>query len=281
MPRALACALYPTLVALLACNASPRLAAEPSAPQATAPAEPAPAPAVTASSAPAHGAPDPRLPIVGDPLGLLSRPAPSQVESASARQAKAQRGFDPGALMASANLAPQTTVPLERDPRAVARAAQAMAEPAQRAVPHTRGPVVVQEKSAAEVIGGVRKSAPRPHVLFLYASYCRACRNVLPNFLPLVQYYKGRNVLFTAASVDRDLSSYESYAPVLNGVLPPVLIRSEGETRNELIRAGLSFSGDSYSIPLVAVFDKGHRLVRQGGSNEFARLAQTLDGLIQ
>jgi hypothetical protein len=102
---------------------------------------------------------------------------------------------------------------------------------------------------------------------------------VFPNFLPLVQYYRGRGVQFTAASIDRDASAYESYASVLNGVLAPVLIRSEGQTRGELERAGLSFSGEGFSIPLVAVFDKAHRLVRQGGSGELAKLPQTLDGL--
>jgi hypothetical protein len=45
------------------------------------------------------------------------------------------------------------------------------------------------------------------------------------------------------------------------------------------VRAGLSLQSDHYSIPLVAVFDKAHRLVRQGGGRELARLARTLDEL--
>jgi hypothetical protein len=285
MLRALSRALSPTLFVLLACNAAPQLAAEPRATKATVATEPGPAPVTTTAPAPANGAPDPRLPIVGDPLGLLSRAPPSKAESVAKPSAKENKGrFDPGALMASANLAPQTMVPLERDPRAVARAALAMADSAQKApeaAPRVRDPLLVREKSAAEVIGGVRKSAARPHVLFLYASYCRACRNVLPNLLPLVQYYRPRNVLFTAASVDNDPSAYERYAHVLNGVLPPVWIRAEGQTQKELVRAGLAFSGDTYSIPLLAVFDKNHRLVRQGGGSEIARLPQTLDALSQ
>jgi hypothetical protein len=182
--------------------------------------------------------------------------------------------------MASAQRAPQTIVTSERDPRAVARATQAMAEPRKLSSSARAGFVPVREVSASELLGGIRKSAARPHVLFLYAAYCPACRHVLPDFLPLVQYYRQRNVLFTAASVDRDASAYADYAPVLNGVLPPVWIRPEGETRKELIRAGLSI-GDSYGIPLVAVFDKAHRLVRQGGSEELSQLSRTLDSLVQ
>lgn len=279
MSRALSRSLAPAVLALLACKASPTLTVEPAPAQAAVPVDVAPTPALKAEAPATPGAPDPSLPIVGDPLGLLSRPAPRAKTAAVKEEAK---GFDPGALMASTKLAPPTQVPLERDPRAVARGAAAMSEAAPKprsSVSHVQGPIVVQEKSAAEVIGGVKRSAQRPHVLLLYAAYCRACRNVLPNFLPLVEYYRPRGVLFTAASVDADANAYESYAPVLKGILPPVLIRSEGQTLKELQRAGLSFSGNGYSIPLVAVFDRSRKLVKQGGSGEIARLAQTLDTL--
>ncbi len=276
MTRASTRALLP-LFALLACDASQRLAPEQLAPKPealAAPAVPEPAPV---AAAPTDGKPDPNLPIVGDPLGLLSRPDP-RAEAPGARPAAPQQRFDPGALMAAARATP--TLVQERDPRAVARAAQAMAEQPRRTSSAPSTGVAIQEKSAADVIGSIKRSSARPHVLFLYAAYCAACRDVLPNFLPLVEHY-AKSVSFTAASIDRDRDAYERYAPVLRGVLPPVLIRSEGTTRQELVRAGLSFDGEGFSIPLLAVFDKGHRLVRQGGGRELARLARTLDELSQ
>jgi len=277
MTRASTRALLP-LFALLACDAPARLTPEQLAPKPEALAAPAPTPEpARVASTPADGKPDPNLPVVGDPLGLLSRPQP-RADAPGAQAPAPQPRFDPGALMAAARATP--TLVQERDPRAVARGTQAMVEQPRRTSSAPSAGVPVQEKSAAELIGSIKRSSARPHVLFLYAAYCGACREVLPNFLPLVEHY-GKSVSFTAASIDRDRDAYERYAPVLRGVLPPVLIRSEGMTRQELVRAGLSFDGDGFSIPLLAVFDKGHRLVRQGGGRELARLARTLDELSQ
>jgi thiol-disulfide isomerase/thioredoxin len=232
----------------------------------------------------ADGAPDPSLPIVGDPLGLLSRPAAAAPTSpARARAAKEPGGFDPGALMNSASSAAETKVELERDPRAVARALAALDdsnEARQGATPQGKSAQPIQQKSAADVFGSIRRGASQPHVLFLYAAYCPGCRKVMPQFLPLVTHYKARGVQFTAASVDRDPSMYENYAPVLGGVLPPVLIRSEGTTASEMRRAGLSVSGDSFSIPLVALFDRTRKMVMQGGSAAVAKLPRELDSLL-
>jgi len=285
-------ALTPTCLLLLACKSPLGLEAEPPAPQ-SAPTVVAPAlqvvpPGSEARASPhigAHenGAPDPHLPVVGDPLGLLSRPAPASAPAPPALAAKTS-GFDPGALMRSAQDVPETKVELERDPRAVARAAAALQESSAprptSALPRNVAAQPVEEKSAAEVFGSIRRGAARPHVLFLYAAYCPGCRKVMPSFLPLVHYYKPRGVQFTAASVDRDRLRYEDYAPVLGGVLPPVLIRSEGSTASEMRRAGLTVAGDSFSIPLVALFDKTRRLVMQGGGATMARLPQALDGLL-
>lgn len=258
-----------------------------------APAEPpglTPVPAQPAVAAPQNvpalavannGAPDPNLPIVGDPLGLLSRPSAS-APSAPVRAAQTTDRFDPGALMNNAASAPETKVELERDPRAVARGLSAINEPskAPSLAPAGGRSVPIQEKSAADVFGGIRRGASQPHVLFLYAAYCPGCRKVMPQFLPLVTHYKARGVQFTAASVDRDAGMYEGYAPVLGGVLPPVLIRSEGKTASEMRRAGLTLSGDSFSIPLVAVFDKARKIVMQGGSAAVAKLPSQLDALL-
>jgi thiol-disulfide isomerase/thioredoxin len=165
----------------------------------------------------------------------------------------------------------------------VARAVAALNEPTKArplATAPSTSPLPIQEKSAAEVFGSIQRGASRPHVLFLYAAYCPGCRQVMPEFLPLVQHYKPRGVQFTAASVDRDPVMYQGYAPVLGGVLPPVLIRSEGSTASEMRRAGLTVSGNSFSIPLVALFDKTRRIVMQGGGAAFAKLPRQLDDLL-
>ena len=184
--------------------------------------------------------------------------------------------------MASAALAPPTRIEVERDPRAVARVQVELAEERPRATAPSPARVAVQEKRASEVLGSVRAGGARPHVLYLYASYCKACRNVLPSFLELVRAYRARGVRFTAASVDQRAAQFEDYAPALGGVLPALWIKPEGPgvTLRELRRAGLNLPEDGFSIPLFAVFDSAHRLVSQGNTRELPRLPETLDTLL-
>jgi thiol-disulfide isomerase/thioredoxin len=265
-------------VAVLGCERPDTLAPE------LTPTQPPPAtlervsPPPTPSPDVAQGAPDPRLPIVGDPLGLLSRPpaaAPRQPKPAEARPTT----FDPGALMASAALAPPTKIEVERDPRAVARGQLELAAERPRTPSPSPAGVAVQAKSASEVLGSLRADAARAQVLFLYASYCKACRNVLPSFLDLVRAYRQRGVRFTAASVDQDEEQLAAYAPALGGVLPAIWIKPEGVTLRELRRAGLNLPQETYAIPLFAVFDRAHRLVSQGNTRELSHLPSTLDEL--
>ena len=183
--------------------------------------------------------------------------------------------------MASAALDPPTKIEVERDPRAVARGQLELAAERPRPSPSPAG-VTVQEKRAAEVLGSLRGDGARAQVLFLYASYCKACRNVLPSFLDLVRAYRPRGVRFTAASVDQHEEQLAAYAPALGGVLPVVWIKPEGPgvTLRELRRAGLNLPEDTYSIPLFAVFDRARRLVSQGHTRELHRLPTTLDELL-
>ncbi|HEX6239511.1 MAG TPA: hypothetical protein VFZ61_01405, partial [Polyangiales bacterium] len=108
-----------TLCALAACNApaapAPPLSRESSAqPSPQLPALQAAAPKQASAG---NSGVDPRLPVVGDPLGLLSRP--STPDTARTQRAGEARP-DPGALMAS--VTGSTGQPaLERDARAVAR----------------------------------------------------------------------------------------------------------------------------------------------------------------
>ena len=274
----LACLLF--YAASLGCERQNSLAPEPqpaqAPPAALEPVTPAPPPA----PAVAAGAPDPRLPIVGDPLGLLSKP-PAAAQHPEPTQARPET-FDPGALMASAALAPPTKLDIERDPRAVARGQVEQAKEHPRPALPGAASVTVQEKRAAEVLGSLRNGGAPAQVLYLYASYCKACRNVLPSFLELVRAYRARGVRFTAASVDYHAEPFADYAPALAGVLPAIWIKREepGTLLRELQRIGLNLPEGSFAIPLFAVFDRSQRLVSQGNTRELHRLPSTLDGLL-
>lgn len=263
------------LMLLGACAPTPRQ--EPIA--AEAPPAKAPANEPYRPQAQRNGAPDPKLPIVGDPLGLLSKPRANGAPDAAVIQVRnAPRAFDPGALMASGQVEP-TRVERERDPRAIARVQAELARSQKpRVVSNTVS--VIEEKSAREVLGAIQNGAARPHVLFLYASYCGACRSVMPAFVDLARTFKQRGVLFTAASVDEDRDAFAQYAPVLGGALPAVWIRPEGTTRDELKRLGLKLEANGYSIPLFALFDQRRRLIAEGHARELHNLPRALDELL-
>lgn len=214
---------------------------------------------------------DPRLPVVGDPLGLLSKPpAPSAKTGGRAQGAK----LDPAALMASPGARPNSAPSPEATP------ARQRSGDVERPALRARGPVQVKEKSAHEVVRRASQGGARAHVLFLYASYCKACRGVMPTFMQLVRTYKGRGVAFTAASVDHDPDAFASYAGVLEGALDAFWIRSDGTTRAELKSAGIKLPNDVFSIPLFAVFAGQRRPVAQGNSRELSQLPATLDELL-
>jgi hypothetical protein len=171
---------------------------------------------------------------------------------------------------------------IERDPRAVARGESHLSE---RAPPRpalgTQAAAQIQEASAQQVVRRASQGGARAHVLLLYASYCKACRGVLPGFVQLARAYKSRGVAFTAASVDGDPQAFAAYAGVLEGAMEPFWIRPDGTTRAELKRAGIRLADDnSFAIPLFAVFAGQNRLVAQGNSRELRDLPRTLDKLL-
>lgn len=225
---------------------------------------------------------DPRLPVVGDPLGLLSKSktAPA-MPTAGAKPGAAH--LDPAALMANIQVEHPTEVPPERDPRAIARGqAGAVDRTLAPSSKPASGSVQVQEKSAKEIVRRATQGGARAHVLLLYASYCKACRHVMPSFVQLVRSYKSKGVAFTAASLDEDPEAFAAYAAVLEGTMEPFWIRSQGPgtTRIELTRAGIVLPDNMLSIPLFAVFAGQNRLVAQGHSSELRNLPRTLDTLL-
>lgn len=253
------------LLALAGCErrAAPALSADTPLSAALPPPAPAPALQVPTTPAPTTSAgTDPRLPVLGDPLGLLSRPPPASAHQPSARPRAG--ALDPSALMAGV-------------PGPAAASAELTARPG--AAPN-RAPSALQEKTARDVVRRASQGGARVHVLLLYASYCKACRSAMPRFVQLARAYKARGVAFTAASVDRDREAFAAYASVLEDALEPLWILPDTGTKAELARAGIALPNDSFSIPLFAVFAGQNRLVAQGNSRELNDLPSTLDGLL-
>jgi thiol-disulfide isomerase/thioredoxin len=261
-----------TLLGWTGCETAPA-AAPPLTPQLESPPEPNAAlrSAVAPSVFRSPSGVDPSLPVVGDPLGLLSKPP------RAGRGAKASPGrLDPAALMADPSAkAPSAVVANQADSTQQRKAGAGDEE---RARQSKSGKVRIQEKSAQEVVRRASQGGARVHVLLLYASYCKACRSEMPAFVQLVRSYKSRGVAFTAASVDGDPEAFAAYAAALEGTTEPYWIRSDGSTRAELTRAGIQLPNNTFSIPLFAVFAGQRRLVAQGHSLD--SLPGTLDALL-
>jgi hypothetical protein len=261
------------LLLALGCGSADTLREESAEQRGTAVAEarpveaPAPAPEPVATTPPA---PKP-LPTLGDPLGLLSRKQPGSDKLDNDKL----RAMDPGALMGS-DMAP-TVVKLERDPRAVKRSIIESPKPRAGTATTLRA-AGVREISAASLMQRVRGSGA-PQVLYVHASYCKACRASLPRLLKMVEAYQGRGVRFTAASVDSDANVFADYAPALQGLLEPLWISRDGTLRDTLASAGVAVNADSISIPLFAVF-RERRVVAQGHSRQLRDLPTILDGLL-
>jgi thiol-disulfide isomerase/thioredoxin len=272
----LAAYLSLTLLSVAGCDAgarapAPALSAE--TPVDVAPrAEPAPAPAPTGAGT------DPRLPVLGDPLGLLSRPAAGGTAPRASAEPRASK-LDPSSLMGSAPGARSAVNEPARDARAVERARAELAARAPAPAAAVRAPL--QEKSAQEVVRRASQGGARVHVLLLYASYCRACRGVMPSFVQLARAYKARGVAFTAASIDGDREAFAAYAAVLEEALEPIWIVPDSGTKAALKRAGVKLPDDSLSIPMFAVFAGQNRVVAQGHSRELRELPGTLDALLK
>jgi thiol-disulfide isomerase/thioredoxin len=256
---------------VLACSSGEELRVEPSAPAHVAQgAASADDPPRELEPTPAQPAPAKPLPTLGDPLGLLSKPTAERDRKAAARELA--ESLDPGALRSDE----PTVVTLERDPRAVRRGQERSERSAASARPGRAAGL--RETSASSLLMRVRQTAT-PHVLYLHASYCKACRNVLPRLLETAEKYEKRGVRFSAASVDRDESLFAAYAPALRGVLEPLWITPDGTLGDALRASGLAIEGNSFAIPLVAVF-RARRVVMQGHSREVRELPATLDGML-
>jgi thiol-disulfide isomerase/thioredoxin len=264
-----------TLLALAGCDSGARAPAP--ALSAETPLDVAPAARAEPAPAPTSAGTDARLPVLGDPLGLLSKPVAGGTAAPPIGAPRAGK-LDPAALMGSAPGAQPAAAELARDPRAVERARAELAARAPTPAAGVRAPL--QEKSAQEVVRRASQGGARVHVLLLYASYCGACRGVMPSFVQLARAYKARGVAFTAASVDDDREAFAAYAAVLEEALEPIWILPDSGTKAELKRAGIKLPDDSLSIPMFAVFAGQNRVVAQGHSRELRDLPGTLDALL-
>jgi len=242
-------------------------------------AAPAPAPEKPEGVLGASAARDGKPPLLGsDPYGLLSKPSPSS-------GAKRER-IDPSKLDPSALMEPDAKAKsdgkageLERDPRAVARS-QIIETP--RPDDEKQGPTRIVNVSPDAVATRVIRGSGRPHVLLLYGAFCPACREAMPGFVSAARSYTSRNVGFTLASVDREPERFAKYAPILGGAFDALLITSDvpGSTTAALKRMGITFDGDSYGVPFLAVFDRSRRVVSRGHGEAMAQIGKTLDSLL-
>ncbi|MDB4991162.1 MAG: hypothetical protein JWN04_6340 [Myxococcaceae bacterium] len=224
------------------------------------------------------------LPILGDPLGLLSKASATPTRKASGRDLGT---LAPGALMAKHeatgkqdDVAPGSAperASVERDARAVERGRTSSAS----VIPMPVASGEVREVSAARLMRELRDSAGKVRVLFLYASYCKACRGVMPTVLDFARRYYSRGVRFTAASVDKDRDAFSAYAPVLSGLFPAILITPDGTTGGELKRLGVPLQGSGFSIPMVAVLDRKQHLIAYGNSSLAEHLDRAVEPLLQ
>jgi thiol-disulfide isomerase/thioredoxin len=206
------------------------------------------------------------LPVVGDPLGLLSK-KPKTISPAAKRDPSV---LDPGAL-ANPNAQARPAAAPERDPRALARASSVII--------NRTASTTIRDFSMADVRNAVL-ARPQPHVLFFYGSYCPACRDVMPKFVQTVRGYGGPAGI-TAVSIEESRDAFAAYVPALGGVIEPLLLARGGSSlRKSTEELGVTWSQarspDSVSIPYIAIFDARGRVVRQGGSREVARLEKTL-----
>jgi thiol-disulfide isomerase/thioredoxin len=253
-----------------ACSSSAALEVDPSAAPRSAPDTMA---VPSATLAPVRTYAPSNLPILGDPHGLLSRP-PERIENAP--RPRSVGALSPDALMAAPNARsqPGESRVVERDPRAVERE-----RASSRKLPIASSQI--HELTANRLMSDLRSSPAKLRVLFLYASYCPACRNVMPAVRAAAKRHYDRGVEFTAASVDGNPEAFAAYVPTLEGVFPATLISSDGTMTRELKRLGVPLQGDGYGIPLIAVLDRKQRIVAYGTSGLAARLDQALDSLAQ
>jgi thiol-disulfide isomerase/thioredoxin len=133
-------------------------------------------------------------------------------------------------------------------------------------------------------ISGLLDSSARATLLVLYASHCPACRKLMPRVAKLERKWRSKGLSVVALSLDPDLAALQRYlGKKTTGDLDWLRVRPyrRGELKREMRELGLSVVDDTFSIPVLALFDGRQRLVKeQTGSASNALLDRAVARLI-
>lgn len=138
---------------------------------------------------------------------------------------------------------------------------------------------MVKETSARDVYSLIHEEKELPVVLFIYASWCNYCHNMLP---VIDSYYAKHSdsIKIVAISIDEAPKKLEYYFK--HKVIPlniPALNVSDKEEQSKIARMlfkkGLQFTG---SIPYMAVFYQQTPVAQSVGFVEPDKLKDILDG---
>jgi hypothetical protein len=126
----------------------------------------------------------------------------------------------------------------------------------------------IKNLDVAELPRLLRQRGGKSTLLVLYASHCRACRALLPRVAKLGQKLRRRGLSVLAFSLDEDEGALREYIKRFQGSLEWMRLRwAKGQLAKEMRGLGVSVVGDTFSIPVYAIFDARRQLVREGTGN--------------
>lgn len=106
------------------------------------------------------------------------------------------------------------------------------------------------------------RAANQIAVLYLWASWCPACQDSLPNLNRVVRRWEGKDVRFIVVSVDQDLEALEQMLEITGASFEPLCVPAAPKEKLLEAMAGLGAEYPS-RIPYGAVFDREGKLYRQ------------------
>ena len=127
-------------------------------------------------------------------------------------------------------------------------------------------PAAFQAVDVYRIAGEIRAAEGHPVVILLYGSECPLSKAMFPGFVQAARDYEGRGVRFLVFNTDG--VEYGAYAADFlqrhRAGFPPVVVRdwAPGELTLAMKPLGVKV-GATWTRPLVAVFDRGGRVIFQ------------------
>jgi thiol-disulfide isomerase/thioredoxin len=137
----------------------------------------------------------------------------------------------------------------------------------------------VEQISVSGIVGRITEGLGEVTVLYVYASWCSACRGAMPTFNRVAAKYR-RKVRFVVVSVDEDM---EALAEFLRSEGAPFEPLASPMAKGERLTPALAPLGATYegAIPYGAVFGRDGKLVRDWtGAASIDGWTGTLDPLV-